>query len=131
MGNGKINKAHRSSCPLTGMLELLGDKWSLVILRDIMAGKHKYREFQASPEGIPTNILASRLNRLLEEGVITKKPYQQRPVRYAYYLTRKGADLLPVIQQAAYWGLRYIPGCESPPEWFFKDTPDDLMAKED
>jgi len=131
MGNDKNSKAHRSTCPLAGMLELLGDKWSLVILRDIIADKHKYREFEASPEGIPTNILARRLNRLVEGGIITKQPYQERPVRYAYYLTRKGADLLPVIQQAAHWGLRYIPGCESPPEWFFKATQDDLMAKED
>ena len=131
MENDVNSRNHRSTCPLAGMLELLGDKWSLVILRDIIAGKHKYGEFQTSPEGIPTNILASRLNMLVEEGFITKQAYQERPVRYAYHLTQKGADLLPIIQQAAHWGLKYIPGCESPPAWFFHAMPSDVLTKKE
>lgn len=119
----------RSSCPLAGALDLIGDKWSLVILRDIISGKHKYREFQKSPERIPTNILANRLNRLVGAGIIMKHPYQERPMRYAYSLTRKGADLLPLIQQAARWGQKYLHDCDRPPDWFFAAKPEDLVGK--
>lgn len=100
----------RSPCPITNTLDLLGDKWTLVVIRDLFLGKQTYGEFQASPEGIPTNLLADRLKRLLENGIIAKEAYQERPVRYAYSLTKKGTALAPVVEEIANWGLKYIDG---------------------
>ena len=81
---------NRSKCPVSCALDLLGDKWTLLLVRDLLLGKGTYTEFQQSPEGIPTNILAERLKRLLAAGIIEKLPYQERPVRYRYHLTGKG-----------------------------------------
>jgi DNA-binding HxlR family transcriptional regulator len=118
--------AFRSQCPVAASLDLLGDKWSLVVVRDLMIRKRRYKDFQDSPEGIPTNILANRLRKLEEDGIIKKHPYQEKPVRYEYSLTRKGADLLPVLQQLALWGNKHIPESWSPPDWFLNAKPDDL-----
>lgn len=108
--SGAGAKLARSPCPITNALDLLGDKWTLVVIRDLFLGKHTYGEFQTSPEGIPTNILAERLKRLLDSGIISKEAYQERPVRYAYSLTKKGTALAPVVEEIANWGLKYIEG---------------------
>lgn len=105
-----INNLERSPCPVASTLDILGDKWTLLVVRDLMLGKSTYSEFQKSPEGIPTNILAERLKRLLQAGIIRKTPYQQRPVRYAYKLTEKGLGLRPVLEAMIDWGNAYIPG---------------------
>jgi DNA-binding HxlR family transcriptional regulator len=120
--------SYRSGCPLAAALDLVGDKWSLVIIRDMIVNKRKYQDFLASPEGIPTNILANRLKSLEAKGIIEKRPYQTRPLRCEYRLTAKGADLLPVLQQLALWGHRHIPGRWSPPAWFLKARPKDLLG---
>jgi DNA-binding HxlR family transcriptional regulator len=91
-------------------LDVIGDKWSLLVIRDVLHGKRTYGEILASPEGIPTNILADRLRRLEEAGVIESQPYQERPVRYAYQLTAKGRDLGEVLLALVRWGKRHIPG---------------------
>lgn len=119
----------RSQCPLAASLDLLGDKWSLVIVRDLAVNKKRYKDFHGSPEGIPTNILAGRLRRLEQDGIIQKRPYQENPVRYEYFLTPKGADLLPVLQQLALWGHKHIPGRWAPLAWFLEAKPDDLLKK--
>ena len=103
----------RSPCPVASTLDILGDKWSLLVVRDLMLGKATYSEFQKSPEGIPTNILAERLKRLLQAGIIRKTPYQQRPLRYAYKLTEKGLGLRPMLEAMIDWGNLYIPGTVS------------------
>lgn len=121
------SSAPRSLCPLSKALELIGDKWSLVIVRDMCLGKKRYGDFQQSPEGIPTNILADRLKKLEEHGIIGKRSYQQKPVRYEYFLTPKGADLLPVMQQLIIWMKKYDPDCWTPPEGFYDATPESLL----
>lgn len=100
----------RSSCPIANALDLVGDRWSLLVLRDLCAGKSRYGEFLASPEGIPTNILAERLVRLEAAGVIERRPYQSHPPRHAYALTPKGAELKPVLAALAAWGKRHVRG---------------------
>jgi len=100
----------RSRCPVACTLDLLGDKWTLLLVRDLLLGKSTYSEFQQSPEGIPSNILAERLKRLLARGVAEKVLYQQRPKRYRYRLTRKGRDLYPVLSAMIDWGNRHVPG---------------------
>lgn len=83
-------------------------------MRDLFLGKHTYSDFQNSPEGIPTNILAQRLKRLEQNGIIKKEPYHDRPVRYAYHLTDKGQALAPILKEIINWGLMYIPGTCTP-----------------
>jgi DNA-binding HxlR family transcriptional regulator len=101
----------RSDCPINASLELFGDRWSLLIVRDIiLEQKHKYGEFEAMAEGIPTNILADRLKRLTKAGILKKRAYWQRPLRYEYHLTEKGGDLEPILREMIRWGLKYIPG---------------------
>lgn len=100
----------RSPCAVANGLDLVGDKWSLLIIRDMLLGKRTYGEFAASPEGIPTNILADRLERLEDAGIITSSVYQERPVRYAYELTDKGKDLGEIVLAFVKWGRKHIPG---------------------
>jgi DNA-binding HxlR family transcriptional regulator len=109
----KMNKPdgfRRSACAIASTLDLVGDKWSLLVIRDMLHGKRTYSELLDSPEAIPTNILADRLKRLEEAGIIASSPYQERPVRYAYALTDKGAALGDVLLALIRWGRRHIPG---------------------
>lgn len=106
----------RSPCPIANALDILGDKWTLLVVRDLLfLGKRLYGEFIQSGEGIPTNILADRLKRLEETGLLTKTPYQSNPVRHQYRLTRKGAELFPVLREIVRWANKHIPGTYVPP----------------
>lgn len=107
----------RSPCPVANALDLFGDKWSLLIVRDLILGKSRYSEFADSKEGIPTNILADRLKRLEKSGAIERKVYSLKPLRYEYVLTDKGKDLRPVLESIAEWGLKYTPGAEIFPRY--------------
>ena len=97
-------------CAIANSLDILGEKWSLLVVRDLLHGKHTYGELADSLEGIPTNILADLLKRLQSSGIITSTPYQQRPVRYAYTLTSKGTALGEVLLAFVRWGKQHIPG---------------------
>lgn len=108
----------RSSCPIASTLDIVGDKWSLVIIRDLLTGKQRFNEFAASPEHIPTNLLASRLRQLEQQGLIEKTPYQKRPLRHAYALTPAGRGLLPVLQEISRWANDRIEGTWTPPAAF-------------
>jgi DNA-binding HxlR family transcriptional regulator len=101
--------SRRSKCPVSCALDLLGDKWTLLVVRDLFRGLSRYGEFVAGAEGIPTNILADRLARLEKAGIIASRPYQQNPPRYAYELTAKGAALKPVLGTMASWAMDHIP----------------------
>jgi DNA-binding HxlR family transcriptional regulator len=103
----------RSSCAVASTLDLVGDKWSLLVVRDLISGSATYKELQNSPERIPTNILADRLKKLEQRGLITKSAYQQHPVRHAYSLTEKGKDLGEVLLALVRWGMKHIPGTEA------------------
>src|SRR5438445_8770731 len=100
----------RSSCPVACALDLLGDRWTLLLIRDLFAGKSRFGEFLASPEHIPTNILAERLKRLERAGVIACTPYSEHPPRVDYHLTERGRALAPVVNAIAAWGLEQFPG---------------------
>lgn len=105
-GRGQV----RSPCPIAGTLDLVGDKWSLLVVRDMLRGKQTYGNLLKSPERIPTNLLADRLDRLERAGLIESSAYQRRPVRYAYLLTDKGKALGEVLRAYVRWGKRYISG---------------------
>jgi DNA-binding HxlR family transcriptional regulator len=101
----------RSPCPIANTLDLLGDKWTLLVVRDLLLfEKHRFAELAGSYEGIPTNILADRLRRLESCGIVTKVPYQEHPVRHEYILTQKGRELFPVLKEMILWAQRNIPG---------------------
>lgn len=100
----------RSACALANSLDILGDKWSLLVVRDLLHGKRTYGELAQSPEGVPTNILADRLKRLASAGIVSSTPYQEHPVRYAYSLTPKGSALGEVLLAFVRWGKQHIPG---------------------
>lgn len=100
----------RSACAIANSLDIVGDKWSLLVVRDLFHGKRTYGELARSPEGIPTNILAERLVRLESAGIVASNPYQHRPVRYAYTLTPKGRALGEVLLAFVRWGKQHIPG---------------------
>lgn len=99
---------HRSGCPVSISLEVLGDRWSLLIVRDLMIrGFRTYREFQQSGEGISTNILAQRLRKLETGGIITAEAEESDRRRVNYRLTEKGIDLAPVLLELLIWGSRH------------------------
>ena len=100
----------RSICPLACALDLWGDKWTLVIVRDLFFGKKHYGALLDSGEGITTSILSDRLKRLERSGLIERRPYQERPLRYEYHLTSAGRDLFPVIREVVRWSNKHIPG---------------------
>ena len=100
----------RSNCAVASTLDIVGDKWSLLVIRDLFAGKSTYGELLASSERVPTNILADRLRRLEEAGIIAKNAYQERPVRFAYTLTPKGRDMGEILIAIVRWGRKHIPG---------------------
>lgn len=108
--NFKMGELRRSPCPVANTLDLVGDKWSLLIIRDMLVGSSTFGELAASPEGIPTNILADRLRRLEDAGVIVSSAYQDHPVRYAYSLSDKGKELADVVEAFVQWGKKHIPG---------------------
>jgi DNA-binding HxlR family transcriptional regulator len=116
--------AFRSQCPVASALDIFGDKWTLVVLRTIFAGRNRYGDLLKMPERISTNILADRLALLEREGLIAGEPYQEKPVRLAYRLTRKGADLLPVLQAMAIWSRTHIPDRWALPPWFADGRPE-------
>jgi DNA-binding HxlR family transcriptional regulator len=100
----------RSGCAIANSHDILGDKWSLLVVRDLLMGKRTYGELAHSPESIPTNILADRLKRLESAGIVASTPYHEHPVRYAYSLTAKGSALGEVLLAFVRWGKQYIPG---------------------
>ncbi|HEY1293708.1 MAG TPA: helix-turn-helix domain-containing protein [Chloroflexota bacterium] len=101
---------HRSGCPISLALEVFGDRWTLLIVRDLMfAGKRHFRELLHSDERIASNILADRLNMLLEQGIISRSSDPTHKQKAVYSLTEKGIALLPVLAQIGIWSRRFLP----------------------
>jgi DNA-binding HxlR family transcriptional regulator len=95
-------------------LAVIGDRWTLMILRDCFLGVRRFDAFQANL-GISRTIVADRLDRLVEEGVLSRQAYQDRPLRHEYRLTPKGLDLHPAVMALVHWGDRYYAGEAGPP----------------
>ncbi|WP_299157728.1 helix-turn-helix domain-containing protein [uncultured Tenacibaculum sp.] len=99
-----MSQKFRSSCPISSALDIIGDKWSLLIIRDMMfSGKKTYTEFNKSSEKISTDILSSRLTKLNELGIITKGKQEGNKKTNIYKLTKKGTELLPILLEIAQW----------------------------
>ena len=107
------NRSKRSCCPVACTLDILGDKWTLLVVRDLVLGRSHFREFSNSPERIATNILTDRLNRLMSYELVEKFPSTEIPGREAYRLTRKGKSLGKLVKAVAEWGIKNIEGTEA------------------
>jgi DNA-binding HxlR family transcriptional regulator len=100
--------ARRSSCPINVCLETFGDRWSLLVIRDLMLrGYRTYKELSSATEGIATNILADRLAKLEQDGIITSSPDPSDGRKQLYKLTKKGIDLAPILMEMARWSTRH------------------------
>lgn len=103
-------RARRSPCPVAATLDLIGDKWTLLVIRDLFAGKSRYRDLASSPERIATNILAARLERLLAGGLVAAHASPQRSGSFEYRLTARGRSLMPILVAVRDWGLTHMAG---------------------
>jgi DNA-binding HxlR family transcriptional regulator len=102
------------TCSVARTLEVVGEHWSLLVVRDAFMGVRRFEDYQESL-GIARNILAARLRRLVEQGVLERRAYQENPPRFEYRLTEKGVDLYPVIVCMQKWGDRWASGAKGPP----------------
>jgi DNA-binding HxlR family transcriptional regulator len=107
-------------CPIAASLNVVGDRWSLIIVRDMLVGKKRFGEFLASSEKITTSVLAERLARLENAGLVRRSAYQVQPERFEYALTDQGRELLPVLQAFCRWGNRQFPETIEPPGGFME-----------
>ncbi len=109
-----MDAVHRSGCPINLTLEILGDRWSLIVIRDIMFGNRRhFRELlQKSQEGIASNILADRLKRLVEHGLLTRKSDPTHKQKAVYSLTEMSIDLVPIFAHMGAWGRKHLPVSE-------------------
>lgn len=101
-------------CSISRTLEIIGERWTLLILRDVFFGLRRFGDLQASL-GIARNVLADRLNRLVDDGIVERVPYQEHPVRHEYHLTAMGYDLLPVLLSMMTWGDKHFAGASGQP----------------
>jgi len=102
------------NCSIARTLELVGERWTMLVLRDVFMGVRRFEGLQRDL-GVARNVLAARLERLVEEGILEKTPYQERPVRYEYRLTDKGQNLWPVMVELQQWGDRHAAPEAGPP----------------
>jgi DNA-binding HxlR family transcriptional regulator len=102
-----LGREYDQVCSIARTLEVLGERWTLLIIRDVFNRRRRFDEIQENL-GIARNVLATRLTRLVEEGILEKRAYQERPARYEYFLTPKGLDLWPVMMSMLHWGDRHL-----------------------
>lgn len=107
-----LREKHRSPCPVARSLDLLGDRWTLLVVRDLLLGRTRFKEFAASPERIATNLLAERLARLRAWGVVEQVPSAPGARHPSYRLTAKGEALRPVVLALRDWGLAWESGTQ-------------------
>jgi DNA-binding HxlR family transcriptional regulator len=108
------NDYEGQTCSIARSLELFGERWTLLVVREIFHGRRKFSEMQKSL-GVARNVLTSRLQRMVDEGILERRPYSERPERYEYFLTEKGLDLWPVMISLMHWGDKYEPAMDGPP----------------
>ncbi|XOV66140.1 MAG: winged helix-turn-helix transcriptional regulator [Fluviicola sp.] len=114
----------RSDCPVSYALDFFGDKWTLIVVRDLIQGKQFYKDFQSSQEGIATNILSDRLKKLEKMGLIEWKVFEKLKTKKEYSLTEKGKDLIPVLIELIVWSNKHQDGL-AVSDYFIKRAKED------
>lgn len=112
----------RSGCPIAATLDRVGDRWSLIIVRDLICGKARFSQFLDSPERITPSVLTDRLTALERDGLVQKVVYCDRPRRYEYRITKSGEAMLPILQAMCRWGRVHVKGTWEAPDWFMSKT---------
>ena len=102
------------NCSIARSLEVLGDRWTILVMREAFMRVRRFEDFQRNL-GVARNVLTDRLGRLVEEGILERVPYQDRPARFEYRLTEKGIDLWPMMMALLQWGDRHYPAEAGPP----------------
>lgn len=102
-----LARDYNLDCSIARSLELIGERWSLLVIRDVFLGRRRFDEIQSSL-GVARNILTGRLQRLIDEGILYRRAYQERPLRYEYFLTEKGLDLWPVLVALMGFGDKHL-----------------------
>jgi DNA-binding HxlR family transcriptional regulator len=102
-----LGREYDQDCSIARTLEVLGERWTLLIIRDVFNRRRRFDQIQENL-GIARNVLATRLAWLVDEGILEKRTYQERPPRHEYFLTRKGLDLWPVMISLLHWGDRHL-----------------------
>jgi DNA-binding HxlR family transcriptional regulator len=101
-------KRYGQACPVAKSLEVVGDRWTLLLVRDMLSGPRRFQDFQQSLPGIPPNILSDRLKLMDEHGLVTRRFYSEHPPRAEYALTERGRELGVVVGALAAWGSRHV-----------------------
>src|SRR5437762_12412584 len=104
----RVPKRYGQACPVAKALELVGDRWTLLLVRDLLRDARRFQDFQASLSGIPPNILSDRLKLMEEHGLVSRRLYSDHPPRFEYALTEKGRELGVVVGALAAWGSRHV-----------------------
>lgn len=102
-----LGREYGQDCSIARSLELIGERWTLLVIRDVFMGNRRFDELQASL-GVARNVLSSRLQRLVDEDILERRPYQRKPERFEYFLTEKGLDLWPVLVALIGWGDKHV-----------------------
>lgn len=100
-----MSKPYDQTCPIARTLDIIGDRWTLLIVRDLFMGKTRFNEFLASSPGLPSKLLSDRLKKLEQHDLVERVVYSQHPLRAEYRLTDEGRSLAPVIEEIVRWGL--------------------------
>ena len=116
------------NCSIARTLEVVGERWTLLIIRDALTGIHRFDEFQQSL-GIATNVLSNRLDRLVDNGILTRTQYQDRPARFEYHLTGQGRELAVPVLAFMQWGDRHLAGPQGPPRLVRHATCDGVVTE--
>jgi len=109
-----LRRSYDQECSIARSLEIVGERWTFLIIRDAMLGATRFDAFLRSL-GIARNVLADRLNTLVENGIFDRVPYQDRPLRHEYHLTPKGRELTNIVLALMQWGDRHLAGPDGPP----------------
>jgi DNA-binding HxlR family transcriptional regulator len=109
-----LNREYDQVCSIARTLEILGERWTLLVIRDVFNGRRRFDQIQENL-GVARNVLSARLALLVDEGILEKRAYQERPPRYEYFLTEKGLDLWPVMISMLHWGDRHLAESDGPP----------------
>ena len=103
-----MTRRYDQICPIASTLDIIGDRWTMLILRDLFLGASRFNQFLQSSPGLPSKLLSDRLKKLEEHGLIERSVYSQHPLRAEYRLTAEGATLQPVLRAIAAWGLDHV-----------------------
>jgi DNA-binding HxlR family transcriptional regulator len=109
-----LNRRYEQVCSIAGALELLGERWTLLVIRDVFSGRRRFDQIQENL-GVARNVLSARLAWLVQVGILERRRYSERPPRHEYFLTEKGLDLWPVMISLLHWGDRHLEWPDGPP----------------